>query len=315
MNKRKLGATGIEVSEIAFGGVEIGMPYGAHKEDRLTDDEAVRLLHNAVEKGITFFDTARGYGRSEEIMGKAFADMRDEVVICTKCAHLKDTDGNLKTAGNIGEYIEDSIKTSLDKLRIDQVDVFLSHTADNEILNNKEVVQAFKSVKDRGLTKAVGVSTYGYADTKTAIDSGDWDVVQLAFNLMDQSCGQLFPSAQKNGVGIMVRSVLMRGILTDSPIEFHEKLESVRQQREQLKVLLSPEIDSLSDLATKFVLSFDAVSAALVGIDKQKFLDDAVRLADGNYLDGELLRKAKELAYPDPAFLNMGMWNKNGWLV
>jgi len=77
MNKRLLGQTGIQVSEIAFGGVEIGLPYGIgikSKADMPSREESVRLLHTAVDSGINFFDTARMYGLSESIMGNAFKD-------------------------------------------------------------------------------------------------------------------------------------------------------------------------------------------------------------------------------------------------
>ena len=88
MNKRTLGRTSLKVSEIAFGGVEIGMSYGIgvnSHNDMLSEKEAIRLLHEAADTGINFFDTARAYGKSEHIMGKAFADRRESVVISTKC--------------------------------------------------------------------------------------------------------------------------------------------------------------------------------------------------------------------------------------
>ena len=81
MRKRTLGNTGIEVSEIAFGGVEIGMPYGigiSGKKDMLLAKDVIRLLHTALEKGINFFDTARAYGNSEYLIGKAFKDRRNK---------------------------------------------------------------------------------------------------------------------------------------------------------------------------------------------------------------------------------------------
>lgn len=86
MNKRLLGQTGIKVSEIAFGGVEIGIPYGigvSIKTDMISESEAICLLHEAIDSGINIFDTARMYGASESIMGRAFKGRRDQVVICT----------------------------------------------------------------------------------------------------------------------------------------------------------------------------------------------------------------------------------------
>src|SRR5690606_18932773 len=91
MFKRKLGNTGLMVSEIAFGGVEIGMPYGIGiqgEKDMLSEKQAITLLHTATDMGVNFFDTARMYGNSETLMGKAFRDRRKEVIIATKCFHF-----------------------------------------------------------------------------------------------------------------------------------------------------------------------------------------------------------------------------------
>jgi aryl-alcohol dehydrogenase-like predicted oxidoreductase len=93
MKKRLWRNTGINVSEIAFGGVEIGMPYGIGVEnaaDMLSESEAIEFLHSVLDAGINFFDTARMYGESEAVMSKAFKRRRDEVVLCAKCRHLID---------------------------------------------------------------------------------------------------------------------------------------------------------------------------------------------------------------------------------
>ena len=312
MNKSSLGKTGIEVSEIAFGGVEIGAPYGVHKE-LMPQDAAVSLLKAAVDVGINLFDTARMYGLSEERIGRAFEGMREKVIISTKCSHLHNNDGKIPCGNMLRDFIETSITTSLKMLKTDHFDIFLSHSSDAEILANQEVADVFASLKKRGLTRAVGVSTYGAKDTQTAIESGNWDVVQLSFNLLDQSCGQLFPVAQQRGVGIMVRSVLMRGILSDAKFVYHEKVKCVEVHRQKYFNLLSPKIPNISDLATKFVLSFAEVSSVLVGIDKIEFLNKAVALADGVYLDDAMLAKIKQLAYPDPEFLNIAIWDRKGW--
>ncbi len=90
MNKRPLGNTGMQVSEIAFGGVEIGMPYGIgvdSDKDMIAEHDALRLLHASLEAGINFYDTARQHGKSESLIGKAFGDRREQVIICTKSLH------------------------------------------------------------------------------------------------------------------------------------------------------------------------------------------------------------------------------------
>jgi len=313
MNKRSLGKTGIMVSELAFGGVEIGLPYGVHKE-LMPQDAAISLLKATVDSGINFFDTARMYGCSEERMGMAFSRMRDQVVLSSKCPHLRSYDGKIRTGATLRTFVEESLRTSLNMLGTDYLDVYLVHSADTEILKTDEVADIFNVVKRKGYVRSIGVSTYGLADFKLACEDGRWDVVQLAFNLMDQTAADIFPIAKKKGIGIMVRSVLMRGILTDVGIDLtHEKLHPVAEHRRKYLKLLGGENRSLSDLATRFVLSFADVSSVLVGIDKMEFLNKAIALANGEYLGDTVLAQIKQLAYPDPEFLNIAMWDRNGW--
>jgi aryl-alcohol dehydrogenase-like predicted oxidoreductase len=313
MQKRSLGKTGIMVSEIAFGGVEIGLPYGVHKE-LMPQDAAINLLKAAVDSGINFFDTARMYGCSEERMGMAFKGMRDKLVVSSKCPHLRLADGTIRSMMALSPFVEESLHTSLKMLGTDYLDVYLIHGADAEIMKIDEVGDVFETIKRKGYVRAIGVSTYGFADFKLACEDGRWDVVQLAFNLMDQTAADMFPVARQTGIGIVVRSVLMRGILTDVGVDLtHGKLYPVAEHRKKYLELLKDKNDSLSDLATKFVLSFADVSSVLVGIDKMEFLEKAVALANGTYLDDAILAQIKQLAYPDPDFLNLAIWDRNGW--
>lgn len=318
MKKRKLGRTGIEVSEIAFGGVEIGLPYGIgvkSKTDMLTESQAVRLLHSAVDSGINFFDTARMYGASEAIMGKAFKSMREQVVICSKCAHLRDETGRLPSAEKLKRIIENSLKESLKALQCEYIDVYLLHQADAEILANDTVKNLFLKFKEQGLIRAAGVSTYETEETKTAIESGAWDVIQLPFNLMNQSHKKHFASAQRRGIGIMVRSVLFKGILTRKGRNLHPALKKVEDHLKLYNELLDGSIADLPALATKFALSFKEVSSVLVGIDRPQYLQNSLTAADGHYLNKKRLARAQELQYPDPQFLDLVKWDKMGWLT
>ena len=126
--------------------------------------------------------------------------------------------------------------------------------------------------------------------------------------------GSIFSLAQKYGVGVVIRSVLFKGILTDRGQELHPKLKAVQQHRDVYHELLSETAPTLSELATKFVLSQRDVSSVLVGIDKMDYLQAALKVVDGNYLDETTLARAKKLAYPDPDFLDLHKWDVLGWL-
>ena len=317
MNKRLLGRTGIKVSEISFGGVEIGLAYGIgvdSQDDMPRESEAIKLLHTALENGINFFDTARMYGRSEDIMGKAFKDRRDKVVICTKCKHLPIDKKTTPVSTELKEIINNSFKESLSALQTNYIDVYMIHNANLEILKNQDIANAFVQLKKDGAIRATGVSTYSVAETKKAIDTGIWDVIQLSFNIMDQRQAELFPYAQQNNIGIMVRSVLLKGVLSDRGRNLHPALKSVEEHRNAYNELLNKDMPTLPALATKFALSFQQVSSVLVGIDRMQYLQNALTVANGKYLDQNAFAKARELCYPEPEFLDLRQWDKMGWL-
>lgn len=316
MIKRPLGKTGLTVSEVAFGCVEIGMPYGIGVEsvqDMPTESESIHLLQTALDAGINFFDTARLYGNSEDIIGKAFKGCRSQVVIATKCRHFH-TNPDMLSFEDIKQVIETSLKESLAALQTDYVDVYMLHQADLSIPLNANVRKVFASLKQSGLIRATGVSTYSNQQTELAIDSGGWDVIQVPFNLMDQRQAALFNKAEAGGTGLVIRSVLLKGLLSDKGKNLHPALTGVGTHIKRYDTLTNMLNVNLSTLATRFALSFPQVSAILVGIDKLSYLEQSVAAANGQYLSAELLNQAKALAYPDPVFLDLPEWDRQGWL-
>ena len=316
MNKRQLGNTGIYVSEIAFGGVEIGMPYGLgieSKEDMLSEVDAIYLLHEAQESGINFFDTARLYGESETIMGNAFYDRRSDIVLASKCDQFR-KEGKMVPDRDLKKYIESSLRKSLDALRTDYLDVFMLHQVDKEILENTVVADVFADLKRKNIIRSTGVSTYSTEDTSLAIASGNWDVIQLPFNLMDQRNRASFYDAFENGIGLVIRSVLMKGLLSERGRNLHPALRQVEQHIKNYNSLLNDQFHDLPTLATQFALSFEGVSSVLVGIDKLEYLYKALATANGQYMNNEMLDMAQQMEYPDPTFLNLPYWDKMGWL-
>jgi aryl-alcohol dehydrogenase-like predicted oxidoreductase len=317
MKKRALGKTGILVSEIAFGGVEIGLPYGIgvnSEADMLTEKQAIHLLHAAFDSGVNFFDTARMYGKSEDIIGKAFADRREKVILCTKCRPFRGKDGRLPDDEELGRLIETSLRESLMALQTGYVDVFMLHQADLEILENEMIASVFRDLKEKGIARAIGASTYKSDETRKVINSGIWDVVQLPFNLMDQRHHENFALAEAHGVGIVIRSVLLKGLLSNRGNDLHPALADVRKHILLYDRLIGDGIKDLSTLALKFALSCKEVSSVLVGIDKMEYLRQSLAAADGIYMNAHTLNRARSMAYPDPAFLDLPHWERMGWL-
>ena len=318
MNQRTLGHTGIKVSEIAFGGVEIGMPYGIgvrSKTDMVSGSEAVYLLQEAVSRGINFFDTARLYGESDSIMGKAFRDRRDRVVICSKCRHFSDQYGGLPPTAELKKIIQISLRESLQELKTDYLDIYMLHQADLRILENEMIAESYRDLKRKGIIRATGVSTYTLEETERALEGGAWDVIQLPFNLMDPSQEAFFTGAAEKGIGIVVRSVLLKGILSEKGRNLHPALKDVERHVKQYEALLDDAIPDLAALAIKFALSFEKVSSVLVGIDRMEHLQKSLAAANGIYLGEGALSRARELRYPHPEFLDLVRWDRMGWLT
>jgi aryl-alcohol dehydrogenase-like predicted oxidoreductase len=317
INQRLLGNTGISVSEIAFGGVEIGIPYGIGVHDRsdmLSHSDAIKLLHAALDGGINLFDTARLYGESELIMGKAFQDRRDQVILSTKCKHFRNENGSIPPFNILKKTIEDSLHESLGLLRTDYADVFMLHQADLEILESEDVSRIFSDLKSSGIVRATGASTYTTDETRTAIESGAWDVVQLPFNLMDQRQQKLFSLAEEKGVALVIRSVLLKGLLSSKGRDLHPALKDVEEHVKKYSGLIKGNIPDLPTLAAKFALSFKEVTSVLVGIDRHEYLIKSLEAADGHYLSESMRSAAMDLEYPEPEFLDLPKWDRLGWL-
>jgi aryl-alcohol dehydrogenase-like predicted oxidoreductase len=140
-------------------------------------------------------------------------------------------------------------------------------------------------------------------------------VIQLPFNLLDQRQEACFAEASEKGIGIMVRSVLLKGLLSDRGKHLHPALTKVEEHIERYHTIIDTSFTGLPAFATKFALSFPEISSVLVGIDKVEYLHQSLAAVNGRYLDEKTMLQARALAYPEPAFLNLAQWSKNGWLA
>jgi aryl-alcohol dehydrogenase-like predicted oxidoreductase len=317
MESRPLGKTGLRVSLLSFGCVELGLPYGIGVHDRadmLSDDQAVELLQMALARGITFYDTAPSYGASEALLGRAFAACRNRVVLCTKCPGLTRDDGRVLRKRVMRDRLLASLDSSLKALRTDHVDVLMLHRVEESIIANDEVAELFEDLRSQRAIRVAGASTYPGGITGRVIDSRRWDVIQLAFNLLDQRETAFLEAAASAGIGVLARSVLFKGILTDRGRELHPELKSIQDQRERCAAA-APEGMALAEFATRYAMGKAGVSAVLVGIDRFDYLDQAMAMAENGPLTPEQLALADDLAFPDPDFIDLPGWHAKGWLT
>lgn len=209
MQKRKLGKSGLEVSAIGFGCMGLSHAY-AEKPER---KEAIKVLHAAVERGYTFFDTAEVYGpfTNEEIVGEALAAVRDKVVIATKFGFKQGTLGETdSTPKNIRAVCEASLK----RLRTDRIDLFYQHRIDLNV-PIEDVAGTVRDLIKEGKVKHFGLSEAGIKNIRKAHAVQPVAALQSEYSLWwREPEEQILPVLEELGIGFVPFSPLGKGFLT-----------------------------------------------------------------------------------------------------
>src|SRR5690349_16452697 len=164
MHKRQLGTSGLEVSAIGLGCMGLSAAYGTPPPR----EEGIKLLHAAVERGVTFFDTAEVYGpfTNEDLLGEALAPFRDDLVIATKFG-FKIVDGKQVGLDSRPEHIRDVAEESLTRLRTDRIDLFYQHRVDPAV-PIEDVAGAIQRRMDEGKVRHWGLSEAGVQTIRKA---------------------------------------------------------------------------------------------------------------------------------------------------
>jgi len=217
MQKRTLGNSGLEVSAIGLGCMGMSFSYGPPK-DKL---EMISLIRTAVERGVTFFDTAEVYGpfTNEELVGEALAPLRDRVVIATKFGF--DTRVDPRSTSGVGpvlnsrpEQIKKVAEASLKRLRTDVIDLFYQHRVDSEV-PIEEVAGAVKDLVQAGKVKHFGLSETGIQTIRRAHAVHPVAAVQNEYSLWFRRPEEgLLRALDELGIGLVPYSPLGKGFLT-----------------------------------------------------------------------------------------------------
>ena len=308
MNYRRLGRTNLHVSEISLGTVELGMDYGIPVQGerrRPSEADAATLLNCALDLGINLIDTAQAYGESEAIIGRALKSRRDEYNLATK---ISSASWEGYTGGELREQVESSITESLRTLQTDIIDLLYIHNATPEFIQRGEIVEIMQRAQQAGYVRFIGATTYGEAAPLAVLKDGHFDCVQVAYNLLDRQFEErVLPLAEENGVGVVIRSVLLKGALTYRYAHLPEELCELRTAVERVNSLCGDQDSSLPELAYRFVLAHPAVSTALVGTGRAHELQEIASFAGRNALPPELINDIREIVV-SPDQLNPGTW-------
>jgi aryl-alcohol dehydrogenase-like predicted oxidoreductase len=303
---RPLGRTGLTVSAVSLGTVALGVDYGIGAPGefgRPGEDDAVRLVQSAIDRGVTLVDTAPAYGDSERIVGRAVGG-HPAVIVATKVNPAG------TTAVEIGRSVIASIESSLRTLGRDALDIVQIHNATRAMIADGAVTEALADARRRGLVRAIGASVYGEDAAMAVIQAGEYTVLQVALNALDQRMRQtVLPAADAAGIGVIVRSAFLKGALTPKAQWLPEPLAPLRDAAARARDLLAGgSWERLPDAAMRFCLSLPGVASVLTGARTATELEEALAAEAAGPLDASVMRDASRLAMTDEHLLNPSYW-------
>jgi aryl-alcohol dehydrogenase-like predicted oxidoreductase len=256
MQTRKLGKSGLDVSALGLGCMGMSFSYGAVHDE----NEMIHLMHKAVDLGVTFFDTAEVYGpfTNELLLGKALSPIRDKVVIATKFGFNCVPGGKpgTQTLNSRPEHIKEVADASLQRLKIDSIDLFYQHRVDPDV-PMEDVAGAVKDLIAAGKVKHFGLSEAGTQSIRRAHAVQPVAALQSEYSLWWRKPEQeIIPLLEELGIGMVPYSPLGKGFLTgrmDEGTKLDEKdfrNQLPRFQPEAMKANRAF-VDLLNDIAAK----------------------------------------------------------------
>jgi len=312
MNHRRLGRTGLEVSEVGYGAWGIGGSgwLGAQ------DDESLRALELALDSGINLIDTALGYGdgHSEELVGQAVRSRSETVYVATKIPPKNRLwparAGTHADEAFPADHVRACTEQSLRNLGLEAIDVQQFHVWDDAWVDQGDWREAIEDLRREGKIRFFGVSINDPepANALGLIRAGLADTVQVIYNAFDQSPeDELFPACREHDVGVLARVPLDEGGLTgritpdtefpegdfraryfrdDRKREVHERAQAIADD-------LGVGEDGLAELALRYILSAPEVSSVIPGMRSVRNVERNVAVADGRGLDPGQVERLK----------------------
>jgi aryl-alcohol dehydrogenase-like predicted oxidoreductase len=306
MLHRLLGNTGLAVSPLALGTVALGLDYGIREagDGKPARHDAITLIHAACDAGINLFDTAPAYGVAESVLGEALAAYPDchiatKVILPPQAA----TDTALR------QSVLHSIDQSRSALGRDCLTILQVHNLLEQQAAQPALRDVLLDARSSGRVAFLGASVYTEQEALAAIASGWVDVLQVAFNLLDQRMAQrVFAAAEEKGVGILSRSAFLKGALTPRARMLPAALSPLRHAVEKLTVQMDVGLEQLPAAALQFCLGEERISAVLIGPGNLPELETALEQAERR-LTPTLQQAALGFALNEPALVDPRLWS------
>ena len=303
IEKRRLGREGPEVSAIGLGCMGMSEFYVGGSEA-----ESIATIHHALDRGVTFLDTADmyGWGSNEELVGQAIADRRDDVFLATKFGNVRGPNGEFLGVRGDPEYVRSACEASLRRLNIDTIDLYYQHRVDTTV-PIEDTVGEMARLKDEGKIRYLGLSEAAPRTIRAAHATSPITAVQTELSLWSRDAeADVLPTVRELGVGYVAYSPLGRGFLTGqfkSPEDFpegdfrknHPRFEGKNFQK---NLDLVKEVESLAEekgcttaqLALAWVLAQGEDIVPIPGTKHVKYLDQNIDALKVRLSDDDLRR-------------------------
>ena len=315
MNERELGSSGVSVSEVGFGAWVVGTDWWGDR----SREQAIGMLHHAIDRGITYFDTGDvyGHGDSEELVGEALSEYRDEVTVSTKIGYdfyNNPQAGHGELPKRVDpEWIETALDRSLDRLDMEYVDLLMLHNANVDEVD-AEVLEALDALQESGRVDAVGWAlgpSIGWlAEAEAAVEEG-FDAVQLVFNVFEQTPGRHTVEAIRDldadtsviprvphSSGLLNEQVTPDTELGEGDHRGHRPDEWYETGWEKLETLRFLERDgerTMSQAAIQWLLGHDAVAAVTPTFRTADDIDEWAAASSTPALSDEEMARVEDL--------------------
>lgn len=314
MNYRRLGRTGLRVSSISMGTAALGMEYGIRAGAGTHPPpprEAARLVHAAVDGGVNLFDTAPRYGDAEERLGLALRD-HPGCLVATKI------DGRSRGAEpdeDRRRRIENSLATSLGRLRRETLDLVQIHNAGAADFRDSVLVDALRSAQLRGQVRFLGATVYEPEMALAALECAAIDVIQIPCNVLDRRfLAAAVPAAGAAGIGVIARSILLKGALTPTARHLPPELSALRSAAGLVAQAAGGTLDDLPGIAIRGCLGVAGLDTLLLGMRSVAELETALAAEAQGPLPASQASALEAIRQTDTAMLDPSTWSSTAAL-
>jgi aryl-alcohol dehydrogenase-like predicted oxidoreductase len=303
VGKRRLGNNGPEVSAMGLGCMGMSEFYGSGSEQ-----ESIATIHHAIERGVSFLDTADmyGVGRNEELVGRAIRDRRDQVFLATKFGNVRGPAGEFLGVKGDPDYVRSACEASLKRLGVEVIDLYYQHRVDPNV-PIEDTVGAMLRLKEEGKVRFLGLSEAAPRTIRRAAAVATISAVQTELSLWSRDAeAEVLPTVRELGIAYVAYSPLGRGFLTGqitSPDDFPEddfRKFHPRFQGENFakNIALVREVEAMAkekgcttaQLALAWVLAQGDDVIPIPGTKRVRYLDENIGALEVRLSDADLKR-------------------------